>query len=333
MVAALRVNGHSVRCVVRNVAKTRAALDMHGLASDDEIDVATADLTDAAALRSALDGVDAVVHTAALFSLNPNDAQAMAEVNPGSVKTIIGLVEELGLTKMVYVSTMGVYIPVAGDHVDMESPLSPGCGPYTYSKIAAEKVARAAIEKGAPVVSVYPGAVLGPFDPNPDLSDSQVVIRDALKGKIPMALKNSNLPLIDVRDVAAVCAGAVDGGTSTRYLVPGQTLLLTDVWSTLNDMTGNNLKLRNAPPFMVKMMAKASDVVSKLTKRKMPITDETVKILIAGAESVDTTYGWMPAQNDFGVPRFDPQTTLRDAVVWLHGAGHIEDKHVGKLAD
>ena len=332
VVAALRTKGHRVRAVVRNEAKTTTALEMHGLADDDDIDIVGADLTDAAALKAGLDGVDAVVHSAAVFSLNPNDAELMAEVNPSSVQSVISLAQELGLSKVVYVSTMGVYVPYTNDHIDAETALSPGLGPYTASKVAAEKIARAAVADGAPVVTVYPGAVLGPIDPNPELSDSQVVLRDALKGKIPAAPAGTNLPLVDVRDVATVCAAAIDGGNHSRYLVPGDTVLLTDIIAALNELTGRSLKLRDSPIFVSTVMAQVADLISRVTKKKMPITAESVRMLVAGVESRDVTYGWDPAQEDFGVPNHDWRHTVKDAIVWLHSAGHVDDKHMGTLA-
>ena len=332
VVAALRAKGHRVRAVVRNEAKTATALKMHGLANDDDIDIVGADLTDAEALKKGLDGVDAVVHTAAVFSLDPNDANLMAEVNPSSVQTVISLAQELGLSKVVYVSTMGVYLPYGAGHVGADTELSAGLGPYTVSKIAAEKVARAAVKDGAPVVCVYPGAVFGPIDPNPELSDSQVVLRDALQGKIPAAPAGANLPIVDVRDVATVCAAAVDGGSHSRYLVPGNTVLMTDLIGALNELTGRSLKLRNAPKSVFTLSGKMMDLVSRVTKKKMPITGESVRMLVDGVENRDVTYGWDPAKDDFGIPNYDWHQTLKDAIVWLHSAGHVDDKHMGTLA-
>ncbi len=333
VVSELRRRGHTVRAVVRNVDKTASALEMHALAGDLGIDIATADLTDHGALKRALDGVDAVVHTAAMFSLNPNDAERMAELNPSSVSSIISIASELGLSKVVYVSTMGVFVPAPEPVVSASSDLAEGCGPYTASKIAAEKIARAAVADGAPVISVYPGAVLGPIDPNPELSDSQVFLRDALKGKIPVALAGANLPIVDVRDVATVCVGAIEGGEHSRYLVPGETVMLTDIYQALSEMTGTNLKLRSAPEFVFTLAGKAADLASKLTKKKMLVTDESVQMLIHGAASKDVVYDWDPAKADFGVPGRGWRETVRDAAVWLHSAGHLEDKHVGELAE
>ncbi len=332
VVAALRHKGHSVRCIVRDTAKTAVALQMHGLGDDEGIDISEADLTDSTALRNGLEGVDAVVHVAAVFSLDPNDADLMAEVNPGSVATVISLAQEIGLSRVVYVSTMGVYVPASVDHIDADTALSKGLGPYTESKVAAEEEARARIVDGAPVVTVYPGGVFGPNDPNSGLSDSQVALRDFLKGKIPAAPKGANLPMVDVRDVATVCAGAVDGGSHTRYLVPGETILLVDFVAMLNEITGRTLKLRVAPKTVLRIIGKVSDLVGRATKKKLPITAEAVRILLAGAESPNVTFGWDPARDDFDVPRHEVRATIKDAAVWMHSTGHLDDDDVGSLA-
>lgn len=332
VVATARQRGHTVRCIVRNPTKMRDALAQHGLGDDEGVDVAQGDLADEASLRAALDGPDAVVHAAAVFSLNPNDAAEMAEINPGSVRTVLGLAEELGLSRVVYVSTMGVFLPVTTTHVDQDTPLGAGCGPYTESKIAAEHVAREAVARGAPVVSVYPGAVLGPRDPNPDLSDSEVVIRDAVKGRIPMSIAGATMPIVDVRDVAAVCVGALEGGSSSRYLVPGELVGLDDVFATLNDITGGDLKLRDAPAFVFTSMGAVADVVARITRRKMPVTRETVRMLVAGARTAEVAFDWDPAKTDFGVPAYDVETTLRDTVSWMYTAGHLSADEAGSAA-
>ena len=41
------------------------------------------------------------LNTAAVFSLNPNDAATMNEINPESVRAVISIATELGLEKIV----------------------------------------------------------------------------------------------------------------------------------------------------------------------------------------------------------------------------------------
>ena len=76
-------NGYSVRVLVRNIEKTQSALKMHGIEKD-SVEVVYADLEDKISLDKGLVGVEALLHTAAIFSLSPLDAKAMLAVNPSS---------------------------------------------------------------------------------------------------------------------------------------------------------------------------------------------------------------------------------------------------------
>jgi nucleoside-diphosphate-sugar epimerase len=91
--------------------------------------------------------------------------------------------------------------------------------PYARSKIASEQVARRLQEAGAPVVTVYPGAVYGPDDPYRGAQSEQ--LRWMLLGRFPTFPRGA-LHAVDVRDVATVIAAVVQQtGGGRRYIVPG----------------------------------------------------------------------------------------------------------------
>ena len=77
--------GHSVRILVRNTDKAHNALKMQGIKKD-LVEIIYADLEDEDSLDRGLDGVDALLHTAAIFSLSPLDAKSMLNINPSSTK-------------------------------------------------------------------------------------------------------------------------------------------------------------------------------------------------------------------------------------------------------
>ena len=79
--------GYSVRVLVRNTEKVKSALEMHGINSD-SVEIVYADLEDETSLDNGLDGVDSLLHTAAIFSLSPLDAESMMTVNPSSTKAL-----------------------------------------------------------------------------------------------------------------------------------------------------------------------------------------------------------------------------------------------------
>ena len=156
--------GHSVRILVRNTDKAHNALKMHGIKKD-LVEIIYADLEDEDSLDRGLDGVEALLHTAAIFSLSPLDAKSMLNINPSSTKALLSAAVKHELKQTVYVSTMGVFAPISGGDINENTETSTGLGPYTKSKINSEKIARQFQKDGIPVNIVYPGGIFGQGHP------------------------------------------------------------------------------------------------------------------------------------------------------------------------
>jgi hypothetical protein len=101
-------------------------------------------------------GCDAVVHAAAVFSLDPRQGAVMQQANPAGTATVLEAAQRHGLDPIVYVSTIGVFLPVTGPALTAGTPVGAGFGPCSRSKIAAELVARGSQQAGSPVVITYP---------------------------------------------------------------------------------------------------------------------------------------------------------------------------------
>src|SRR2546425_7294215 len=84
--AALQAGGHEVRLLVRSPEKVGPVLGALGLAAPD---VVAGDVTDAASVRTAVEGCDAVVHAAALVSLRRGNDERLDAVNVGGTETVI----------------------------------------------------------------------------------------------------------------------------------------------------------------------------------------------------------------------------------------------------
>jgi nucleoside-diphosphate-sugar epimerase len=133
-VAALAAQGHQVRLLVRARDRIAPALDPLGVAAPD---VVVGDVTSAAAVEQAMLGCDAVMHVAAVFSLDPRRGAVMQQANPAGTGTVLEAAQRHALDPIVYVSTMGVFVPVTTALLTAGTPVGAGIGPYTRSKIAA----------------------------------------------------------------------------------------------------------------------------------------------------------------------------------------------------
>ena len=123
------------------------------------------DVTDGAAVATAMAGQDAVVHLAALVSV-VGDGATFDRVNIGGTTNVLAAASHAGVGRVVHVST-----PSVAHHGDALVGASAGPadpdrvrGHYARSKAAAELLALAADRDGLAVVAIRPHLVWGPGD-------------------------------------------------------------------------------------------------------------------------------------------------------------------------
>lgn len=110
---------------------------------DARVHVRWGDITDAASIRAALDGVDAVVHLAAI--LNPEKAPALARrVNVDATRDLIAQMEASPTARrLVYASSQGIFGDVQKREppLRVDTPVSP-TDEYGRHKVACEEAVR-----------------------------------------------------------------------------------------------------------------------------------------------------------------------------------------------
>ena len=151
--------GHDVVALVRSPEKLEASMASFGI---DAPEFLVGDMTDEASVAALLDGVDAVVHTAAIVSLDPRDAERMIDQNALGARLVLGAAAEAGLDPIVHVSSTSALFEPGRGPVRTDDP--PTSVPYSYAraKAQAETIARDLQAEGHGLSIVYPGGVIGP---------------------------------------------------------------------------------------------------------------------------------------------------------------------------
>lgn len=103
------------------------------------VDVRLCSVLDKAAVRSACEGVDAVVHLAAAQHETKVGFEYFRAVNVDGTRNLLEACRETGAGRFVYASTIGVYGSADGTPLTENSPLNPR-NHYTRSKVMAEQV-------------------------------------------------------------------------------------------------------------------------------------------------------------------------------------------------
>ncbi len=139
IVAGLLEDGHEVRLLVRRPEQVATSLSPYGVPTD-RVEVVAGDVLDGEAVAAALDGCAAVVHAAAVFSLDSRRAQEVLATNERAAELVLGQACDAGLDPVVHISSTVALTRFGGSGPDL--PLGDIPSPYARSKLASEVVAR-----------------------------------------------------------------------------------------------------------------------------------------------------------------------------------------------
>jgi UDP-glucose 4-epimerase len=321
-VAALAKAGHEVRLLARNSDRVGRALDPLGVQGFDRV---IGDVTDPDAVERAVSGCDALVHAAGVFTLDRRRDDEMMHVNVRGAEIVFDAALRAKLDPIVHVSSVVALFPPTGDRFGPDEAVKHPTDAYARSKADAERIARRHQDAGAPIVSVYPGSVWGPYDPT--LADGIEVIMMFVKlGIIPVA--PGGIPIVDVRDLAALLAAVMEPGRGPRrYMAGGSFLNNAELTDILNELTGRKLRKLYLSGALFRGIGRIGDTIRRSTGFDIGLTYEATVTLTHGVPCDDSR-----ALEDFGI-RFRPVAeTLRDSLRWMYAEGKLSRRAAGELA-
>ncbi len=300
----LIARGHALRVLARSPDKAARVFPAGN------VEIHAGDMTDAAAVRAALTGCDALVHAAAAVSLDPRDAARMLEANVLGTRTVITSACDAGVLRILYVSSLSTILALPGPDPGRDSPVRESANAYARAKAQAEREVRARQAAGAPIAIVYPNGVIGPDDPG----KSEAV--RAFRGFLTTTLATSGgLASVDARDLGLLCTRLLEEGKRGRFVVGGQFQTWDELVATLEPLLGRAIPRLRAPAWLLRGAGSALD----LARRARPISS------LISREAMEYATGMRAIPNDpvlveLGVTLRPLTETYRDTLVWLEAS-------------
>jgi dihydroflavonol-4-reductase len=260
VVRQLRERGDEVVCLVRSPEKAErlTALGCR---------LVSGDLGDETAIRSGVEGCDAVVHAAAMYEVGipASKRPAMWEANVAGTERMMNAALEAKVARIVYVSTVGAFGNTSRRVVD-ESYEHPGkefTSYYEETKLEAHRVVKRTIaEQDLPAIVVQPGGVYGPGD------TSQVadLLEQFLAGKLPLLpFPELGICLTHVEDIATGILLALDRGKlGETYVLSGPVTTMRDAIETVAGIAGRKAPKHALPTPLMRAMIPIGPLVGKL---------------------------------------------------------------------
>ena len=310
---------HDVRLLVRDPQKAERVF---AALSIDTPEIVVGDATDAGAIRTAMTGCDAVVHAAAVVSMERKAAAPMYRTNTNAAELVLTEAVRQKLDPIINISSAAVF-QLDGPSISLSTPLRMADSWYSRSKVEVERFARGMQVAGAPVVSLYPSGVFGPLAPEVTTMHGAAVtwIQN-------MPIMPSGINIVDVDDVATAVTRAMSPGQGPRsFMLGGHFVAWKELANIIEEMTGVKLKRMVVPGSLLRGLGRFSDATRIRLSRDFPLTTEAMNeatrgIPIDSAESLKA----------LGMAFTDRWTTLRQGYEWLVREGHVAPEFAGRLA-
>jgi len=310
--AGLAAAGHEVRALVRPAPATFRKMPERVIA-------VSGDVTDLPSLERGAQGCDAIVHLAALVKMWVPDRRDFDRVNVEGLKNILEVGRRAGVRRILYTSSFIALGPTDGSVADESWVHSPTGhhNDYERSKAAADLVARAEAERGAPLITLYPGVVYGAGE----LTDGSLMtktVRDFMQGRVPGFLGSGEQRICYafIDDVVEGHRLALEHGRIGRgYILGGTNATYHEVYALLAALTGRPLPRRHIPFWLMEAVGRILRWRARLTGSPPFITDEVIRIY-----RHDWAYSSARAVAELGYRMTPLDDGLRRTVEWLRAA-------------
>ena len=262
-----------------------------------QVELVKGDITDRASLEKAMTGVDVVFHTAAYVELGLVDAQAMSQVNIEGTQAVMETAQKLGVPKVVYCSTIGVFGDTQGRVVDetFTREQEGFSSAYDWTKYEAQRIVDEMAQAGLPVVSVLPSGIFGEGDPH-----FGQIVKLFTAGKLKFWPGRDRVTgIVHVDDlVSAMIAAAEIGKDGEHYIISAGELSIGEMFDFISEKTGVPTP-KEAPPWLIRLLGNLLTPIGQLLNWQPPLSRERVHYIYDRCIRVDaskarTELNWNP---------------------------------------
>jgi nucleoside-diphosphate-sugar epimerase len=253
-----------------------------------DIDERIGDILDNAAVESAAEGMNAVVHLAGkVHVMHAAPDSEFERVNVGGTANLVRAARSAGVEKLVFFSTISVYGSGNGQILDENSPVRPET-PYARTKLQAEKIV---LGSGLKSCVLRCGAIYGPQMQG----NYQQLVRALENGRfLPVGPGTNRRTLLHVRDAAraAVLALRHPGSAGRIFNVSdGEFHTIAEIISAICDALGKSPPRFRIPMWMA--IAGSRALGGRVQARLRKYTED----LAVSSKRIQEELGFEPAMS------------------------------------
>jgi dihydroflavonol-4-reductase len=273
IVKALVENGHSVRAIRRS--PKLPSFIPSGIFN--KVQWVEGDVLDINSLEQAMEGIDTVIHSAAVVSFIKSERENMYRVNVDGTANVVNMALEKNVKRLVHISSVAALGRKAGgSHVDEEKKWeeSKVNTHYAKSKYKAELEVWRGFSEGLTGVILNPSTILGFGDWN----NSSCAIFKNVYEEFKWYSTGIN-GFVDVEDVSkAVVIFAENNITEQRYIVNGDNWPFQQLQDIMADSFNKKKPSGKATPFLMAVAWRLEKLKSLFSGKKPLLTKESARV-------------------------------------------------------
>lgn len=238
------------------------------------------DVLDVVSLQEALNGVDTVIHSAAVVSFQPAERKRMYQVNVDGTANVVNMALESGTRRIIHISSVAALGRTeTASWVSEESKWedTPIQTHYARSKFKAELHVWRGIAEGLEGLILNPSTILG----YGDWTSGSCSLFKQIHDGFPWYTEGIN-GFVDVRDVARATRLALESSmTEQRYLICAENWTFKDLQLAMANGFGVKGPSRKATPFLLALAWRMAALKGWLTGKQELLSKESARVGIS----------------------------------------------------
>ncbi len=268
------MQGFAVRAIKRSTARMPQFIPLEVLQKVEWVD---GDILDVASLADAMEGIDTIIHSAAIVSFSKSERKRMYAVNVEGTKNVVNIALEKETRRLVHISSVAAIGRKRIDGIVNENAHwedGNNNTHYAKSKFNAELEVWRGFAEGLEGVILNPATILGYGNWN---QSSCGLFKTAFKEF--QWYTNGVNGFADVEDVAKAAVMLMQSNLSEeRYIVCNDNWSFRQLFDTIADSFGKKRPSRYATPFLSGMAWRIEKLKSFFSGKAPLLTRESAKV-------------------------------------------------------
>lgn len=294
------------------------ASSLSNLDKRQNLEIFEGDILDSESLKPALEGVDAVIHTAASTMVYPRRHKSIWKINFQGTRNLAEMAHQLSIKRFVCIGTANSFGSGTLENPGTEdNPFTDGHygADYMNSKRSIQEwLLNFSKETEFPVIMVNPCYMIGPGDSKP--GSGAMMLR--LRGRKFLPVSKGGRNFVAVKDVAQAAVNALKKGRIGEcYICGNENLPYNTVFPLFAGIMGMNVPNVSIPSFFVLAYGAFSSVAAKITG-KVP----HVSFMMSRTSIKGSYYSTDKAIKELDLPQTPVKIAADEAYKWFEENGY-----------